>query len=158
MTSLSDCNWKIVAKQIGNIYRAVDRLKKLFPGRRFTPDGHLVGSIGEVLAAYVFDLNLETASKKGFDAIAQDGRMVEIKLTQGKAVALRDEPEHLIVLQRQKGEKTKLVYNGPGAPVWSESGERQKNGQRQIGVSKLEQLNEQVSESARLPVVRQMPI
>jgi len=33
------------------LYSIVDRLEELFPGRRFTPDGHLVGSIGEVLAA-----------------------------------------------------------------------------------------------------------
>ncbi len=32
-------------------YSIVDRLEELFPGRRFTTDGHLVGSIGEVLAA-----------------------------------------------------------------------------------------------------------
>ena len=36
---------------VQDLYSIVDRLEELFPGRRFTPDGHLVGSIGEVLAA-----------------------------------------------------------------------------------------------------------
>ncbi len=36
---------------VQELYSIVDRLEELFPGRRFTPDGHLVGSIGEVLAA-----------------------------------------------------------------------------------------------------------
>ena len=36
---------------VQELYSIVDRLDELFPGRRFTPDGHLVGSIGEVLAA-----------------------------------------------------------------------------------------------------------
>ena len=34
---------------IADIYRAVAALEQLYPGRKFTPDGHLVGSIGEVI-------------------------------------------------------------------------------------------------------------
>jgi len=36
---------------VAAIYRAVTELEALYPGRKFTPDGHLVGSIGEVVAA-----------------------------------------------------------------------------------------------------------
>jgi len=36
---------------VADIYWAVVRLEVLYPGRKFTPDGHLVGSIGEVIAA-----------------------------------------------------------------------------------------------------------
>ncbi len=35
-------------KQVADIYRAVRELEANYPGRKFTPDGHLVGSIGEV--------------------------------------------------------------------------------------------------------------
>ncbi|WP_155253486.1 DUF6998 domain-containing protein [Bradyrhizobium japonicum] len=38
-------------KPVTDIYRAVAELEALYPGRKFTPDGHLVGSIGEVIAA-----------------------------------------------------------------------------------------------------------
>jgi hypothetical protein len=41
-----------IPKLIKELYGIVDSLEALFPGRHFTPDGHLVGSIGEVLAAY----------------------------------------------------------------------------------------------------------
>ena len=43
---------------VADIYRAVADLEKLYPGRKFTPDGHLVGSIGEVIAAENFGLML----------------------------------------------------------------------------------------------------
>jgi hypothetical protein len=43
---------------VADIYRAVAELEKLYPGRKFTPDGHLVGSIGEVIAAEHFGLTL----------------------------------------------------------------------------------------------------
>jgi hypothetical protein len=33
---------------VAAIYRAVEELEKAYHGRKFTPDGHLVGSIGEV--------------------------------------------------------------------------------------------------------------
>jgi hypothetical protein len=41
---------------IRGLYRVVSELEKEFEGRKFTPDGHLVGSIGEVVAAYAFGL------------------------------------------------------------------------------------------------------
>ena len=47
---------------IRQLYAVVSELEKEFEGRRFTPDGHLVGSIGEVVAAYAFGLKLLPAS------------------------------------------------------------------------------------------------
>ena len=38
-------------KPVADIYRATAKLEAMYPGRKFTPDGHLVGSIGEVIAA-----------------------------------------------------------------------------------------------------------
>jgi hypothetical protein len=35
---------------VADIYRAVGELETAYPGCKFTPDGHLVGSIGEVIA------------------------------------------------------------------------------------------------------------
>ncbi len=47
-----------VPRLIGRLYDIVDRLEELFPGRKFTPDGHLIGSIGEVIAANLYGLEL----------------------------------------------------------------------------------------------------
>lgn len=43
-------------------------------GRKFTPDGHLVGSIGEAMAAHMFDLRLLPAATPKHDATTADGR------------------------------------------------------------------------------------
>lgn len=99
-----DVDWARVAALLDDLYTAAaDGLERVFPGRKFTLDGHLVGSIGEVVAAYMFDLDLNPASTQGHDARARNGRQVEIKLTQGCGVAIRHEPEHLTVLQRPVG-------------------------------------------------------
>ena len=85
---------------LASLYRIVDRLQTLFPGRKFTPDGHLVGSIGEVIAARMFGLELLPASAPDHDAITGYGQKVQIKFTQDmRGVALRAEPDHLFVLR-----------------------------------------------------------
>lgn len=85
---------------IQDFYSVVSELESEF-GRKFTPDGHLVGSIGEVVAAYAFGLRLLPASADTHDALAPDSSTpVQIKLTGGtRCVSLNNEPIHLIVLQ-----------------------------------------------------------
>ena len=46
------------SRLIRDLYQIVARLEEAFPGRRFTPDGHLVGSLGEVFAAERYGLTL----------------------------------------------------------------------------------------------------
>ena len=48
-------DWEEVKGLLDQLYAASGRLEALFPGRKFTLDGHLVGSVGEVIAAYLFD-------------------------------------------------------------------------------------------------------
>lgn len=43
---------------IERLYQVVTELEGHFPGHQFTPDGHLDGSIGEVLGAYRYGLEL----------------------------------------------------------------------------------------------------
>ena len=77
---------------IAELYGLVSKLEAMFPGRHFTPDGHMVGSIGEALAAYHYGLELLPASTAGRDA-RKDGKFVEIKATQGDRVAFRCAPD-----------------------------------------------------------------
>lgn len=140
-----------VPELVRRLYSLVAEFEALFPGRKFTPDGHLVGSIGEVLAAHRYDLSLYPASSEAHDGSARDGRQVEIKATQGDTVALRAEPQHLIVLHLNKEGHSTEVFNGPGAPVWAHCGAMQKNGQRPVSLSRLRKLMAQVPDSHRLP-------
>ena len=136
---------------VQRLYAVVAELETLFPGRKFTLDGHLVGSIGEVLAAHYYGLDLLPSSAPVHDAIATDGRMVQVKATQAKSVGLRAEPDHLLVLRLKPDGSFEEVYNGPGGPVWESAGKMQKNGQRPIGVAKLTRIMESVPRSERVP-------
>jgi hypothetical protein len=121
---------------VAAIYRAVAQLEAAYPGRTFTPDGHLVGSIGEVIAAEALGLELHKASHPSHDAFDANGN-VQIKMTGGKSVSLYATCERLVVLKVISPTEAEIVYDGPGEPAWTLAGKMQKNGQRTVSLAKL---------------------
>lgn len=151
--TMTNDTWAEVRDILKKLYGLVDRLEKLFPDRKFTPDGHQVGSIGEVVAAWMFDLSLCPPSTEVHDAVTADGRTrVQIKMTQTDRVGLGAEPDHLLVLSLKRGtQSVKVVYNGRGKAPWSKVKDKvQKNGQAYISLSRLCDLDKEVPASERL--------
>jgi hypothetical protein len=140
----------MIPRLVGQLYAIVNELEGLFPGRKFTPDGHLVGSLGEVIAAYEYELALLRASARGHDATDAAGRQIQIKATQGRSVALRSQPDFLIVLKLNRDGSSTEVYNGPGEPAWIAAGNMQKNGQRPVSLSTLVLLAGEVEEADKI--------
>ena len=139
-----------IPELLGRLYQIVAELEGLFEGRRFTPDGHLVGSIGEVLAAHHYGVTLLPSSHEAHDAVASDGRHVQVKATQGGSVAMRSCCDHLLVLKLRRDGSFEEIFNGPGGEPWVAAGARQANGQRAISIAKLRRLMSAVDESKRL--------
>jgi hypothetical protein len=127
-------------KSVAALYKVVEELEEAYPGRPFTPDGHLVGSIGEVVARETFGFELYPPSHRGHDAKCGTRGDVEVKITAGRSVALRGACNHLIVLRIVSPEEAEIVYDGLGAPVWQKVGPPQKNGQRTVSISTLRAL------------------
>jgi len=136
---------------IQNIYMIVNELEAMFPKRPFTPDGHMVRSIGECLAAYYYGLELLPPSSKGRDAI-KNGKSIEIKATQANSVALRSEPEHLLVIKIEKTGDFTEIYNGSGHRIWNLVKDKPipKNGQYQVRINKLKQVMQNVPEAEKI--------
>ena len=131
----------MVTETIRKIYSLVEELEQHYPGRHFTPDGHMLGSIGEVYAAERYGLTLYEASHPVHDATTADGREVQIKLTQTNRVAIYDQPDYLIVLKIDRNGTINEIYNGPGKEPWDMAGTPQKTGQRVISIKKLMSIN-----------------
>lgn len=138
---------------VKGLYATVRELERMFPGRHFTPDGHMVGSLGECLVADAYGLELVTASTKGYDALSPSGLKVEIKATQGKAVAFRSEPEHAVVVKLLPDGSFEEIYNGPGRFIWVQfEGKRlPPNGQFIISLARLRVLSQSVEVETRMP-------
>ncbi|MBQ6564803.1 MAG: hypothetical protein IJL88_12875 [Clostridia bacterium] len=129
---------------IRELYRITTELEEKYPGRHFTPDGHMLGSIGEVYAAETYHLQLLTAGTSIHDAKTSDGKLVQIKITQTEKVALSSEPRYLIVLKMHRDGSIEEIYNGRGDKPWKCAGKMQKNGQCPISLKKLMLLNKEV--------------
>lgn len=92
-------------------------MEKAYPGRPFTPDGHLVGSIGEVLARETFGFELYPPSNKGHDAKCATRGEVEVKITAGNAVSFRGACNHLIALKIISPHEAEIIYDGSAGGI-----------------------------------------
>lgn len=137
---------------VQQLYATVNELEAMFPGRHFTPDGHMVGSLGECLVADAYGLTLMSASNKGFDAVTSDGKQVEIKATQAQRVAFRHQPAFVIVVKINKDGTFDEIYSGPGEPVWQQFADKPlpSNGQYQISINRLREMNISVPAHLRI--------
>ncbi|MEE3500580.1 DUF6998 domain-containing protein [Acidiphilium acidophilum] len=127
---------------MAQIYEAVAQLEDAYEGRKFTPDGHLVGSIGEVVAAKALGLTLFRMSEPGHDALDSEGRKVQIKMTAGRSIAMYADCDRLVVLRVVSPQEAEIVYDGAGSLAWNAAAAMAKNGQRTIRLSKLKAISE----------------
>ena len=140
----------MLSDKIKQLYKITNELETEYPGRKFTPDGHLVGSIGEVIVAENYGLELLPNSTEKHDAKTKDGKMVQIKATQINRISISSEPDFLIVIQLLTDGSWNEIYNGPGNLVWDSAGKMQKNGQRPISLHKLKCLMDDVMDSDKI--------
>lgn len=106
----------------------------------------------------MFDIVLVPASSTGHDAIAADGRQVEVKATYGSSGVAMRQTSHsaaaaLIVLRlsRNPGIEHEVVYNGPLVTALQAAGSLGSNGQARLGLSRLRGLNQTISSEDRVP-------
>lgn len=144
-------NSDFIKNIICELLTIVNELEEKYPGRKFSLDGHLLGSIGEVLAEYYYGIVLYPNSTKTHDG-EKDGKKIQIKITQGNSVNINDIPEYLIVLFLKKSEgKVYEVYNGPGSLVLSDA-KKTKNGWYNRSLEKLSS-SDQIVDDQRIDSV-----
>lgn len=139
----------LVKRKVQKLIEIVAELETEFPGRHFTLDGHLVGSIGEVMAAYYYGIELYTASTEIHDGEV-DGRKVQIKISQQDNIVINQEPDYLIVLYLNKSGNIYEVYNGKGAKPWETAGKKDSHNNRHMMVNKLMELDKTVPDTDRI--------
>ena len=150
-----------IQEELQCLFQIVKRLETEYQqyNRKFTIDGHLIGSIGEVLVAEAFGLKLEDTGKPIIDAHIKDGtnRTVQIKATQIDRVSFsskhenEDVPDQVIVISIDKTGNWKVEFNGSGKLIYENLGKPQKNGQSQISLTKLRRLMADVPKEQQLP-------
>jgi len=109
--------------------------------RRFTLDGHLFGSIGEVYAAKKYNLTLAKSSQPVYDALDRSKNQVQIKVTQKSYVGLREKAQKLLVLKLNKETfDFEEGYYGDGKEPWEQANKKNSAGQKTITLTKLKNI------------------
>ena len=141
---------KSITEIIQDLFEIVRELELRYPGRKFSIDGHLLGSIGEVIAAEHYGLTLLKNSYETHDATDKQNRLVQIKATQINRIVISSEPDYLIVIQITPDGNWAEIYNGSGARVWENAGKMMKNGMRPISFAKLKTLMKCVQDDEKI--------
>lgn len=145
-------------KEIRVIYKAVKGLEKCYLGRKFTPDGVLVGTLGEVLAAEKYDLDLLPPKTEAFDAKDCLGRKVQIRCNQRNTTPIKKGATKgmFLALKLDPDGTIEEIFNGPASMAHRLTKGRKADASGFVGLShnKLRKLMESVPESKRVPLRR----
>lgn len=146
-----------IPNAVKQLLAIVDLLRESYKNnkKRFTLDGRLVGDIGEVLAEEAYDIKLFEDQQKHHDAMASDGRLVQIKATMQKNLTFPVDhiPLYYIGIQVHSDGTFTEVFNGPGALAWESVKNRKptKTNLHSVSVSALIKLNKKVEPTDRIP-------
>lgn len=144
---------------VREVFDACRRLSVLSGNNRpFTPDGRMVGDIGEVMAGSFYEVELDKIGRRDWDGIYR-GRKVQIKTTGGTDTYLKRPEEGfgsglLMVfwINRENGE-CRIVYNGDVQRVWGEIKNLRpdRTGAKMISLDRLKQLQGSVRPEDVIP-------
>ena len=70
-------NIEFIKQKVSELLSIIAELENRLPGRRFTLDGHLFGSIGEAIAEEYYNIELAPTGTKTHDGI-KEGKNVQI--------------------------------------------------------------------------------
>lgn len=151
--SEADAQTRKLREKIRQIYSIAAELEEMFPGRKFTPDGNMVGSIGEAIAAFEYGVELFALCTPGIDGAA-NGRNVQIKATQGREVALKKPKsgDLLLVIRINSEGSWEKVYDGDLERAWNALETQKETYMREktISLKRLRELQAWVEQKDRI--------
>lgn len=135
---------------IRKMFGARAALHHVFSKKPFTPDGRMIGDIGEAIAEIFYKVKTDSRMRKDWDGICENKnckyRDVQIKATQKSETYLHKPPHegHLLVFKICPDGTWRCFYNGLINKVWREMGG--KSGYRFIALERLKEFGRQKNE------------
>ncbi|WP_304524965.1 hypothetical protein [Halomonas sp. I5-271120] len=141
-----------IAKSLESIFSGISHLNESFPDRQFTIDGRLVGDIGEVIAAMVYEIDLDEVSQHTHDGTASNLGRVQIKATFQDALTFKTVPEYYLGIKINRDGTFEEIYNGPGQPIFDHYAHRSGIGEKLLRFpnAQLKELSAKVPEEQRI--------
>jgi hypothetical protein len=142
----------VLKEEITKLFDLKERLNKEFENRNFTPDGRLIGDIGEVLAELYYDIILDKGQSHTHDGETPDGQSVQIKISFQDHLTFGKIPKYYLGLKIDKNGDYTEVYNGPGQIIYDRYKHRKHIGDRllRFPMQELIKLNDTVPENKKI--------
>jgi hypothetical protein len=143
---------------IRKMFEAQSALQRVFPKRLFTPDGRMIGDIGEAIAEIDYQVTVDAKSRKHWDGRRNDActgcSEVQVRATQKDETYVKESPENgcLLVFRIFPDGSWECCYNGSAWRVWKSLAARKADdtNAKFIKLGELRKLNESVEESERV--------
>ena len=144
-------------QKIAEIYTIASELGDAFGIDTCTPDGHLLGAIGQIAAKIAFGLEFGSEEEEHNCSWSDGVRKINVQVRcSGRGnIALRREPEHLIALEIAPNGSIRLLFNGPGKLVW-ERIDHQKSAQKYASANLLRRVQTEVAQRDQLPIIEDL--
>jgi len=126
---------------IKHLYLSVAKLHDAFPERPFTPDGRMIGDIGEAIAKIKFNVIIDKKIGKHWDGCWKDSNgkehKVQVKATQKDGTYLKEPPQEgtFLVFKILPDGAHEVIYNGSIMTVWK--GIKQNGKEKMISLERL---------------------
>lgn len=145
---------KKIERKIKELVLIVKSLNELYPNKKFTLDGRLVGDLGEVLAEQEYCINLNKGLTKHHDAISYDGKNVQIKTTMKNTLTFPADhiPDYYLGIHLSEQGKIIEIYNGPAKPIaeYIKNRKQPKNNLHNVSFNTLNMLNKQIDNNNKI--------
>jgi hypothetical protein len=143
---------------IRKMFEAQKELQGAFPKRLFTPDGRMIGDIGQAIAELTYQVTVDARSRKDWDGkreeVCAGCPEVQVRATQTDNTYVKEPPDdgRLLVFKIFRDGSWECCYNGDARSVWVSLEKRQANkaGEKTIKVDALRTLNKAVEDCERI--------
>ena len=141
---------------IRKMFLAREELHSTFPKKPFTPDGRMIGDIGEAIAEIYYKVTIDSKLRKHWDGLREDDNYkfpeVQVKATQKDETYLKEPPHDgsLLVFKIYPDGKHECCYNGSIVRVWEYLVKQKpdKTNAKIISLVNLKSLNDKISDSS----------
>jgi hypothetical protein len=143
-----------ITKALTHIFSGVEQLRAMFPEKKFTVDGRLVGDIGEAIAALEYDIQLYKRQQADHDGETSNDRKIQVKATFKNSLTFTAVPDFYLGFKLFNDGRHEEIFNGPGRMIYERYKHRKGIGKTQLSfpIKELKNLSENVPNSDRIPL------
>lgn len=143
---------------MATLFSAQNALRELAPDFRWAGLGNLLGDYGEFVAIEAYGLQKAAAGSGGYDAIASDGKTVQIKANHAASqIGFRGEADLLLVLKVEANGQWNEVYYGSFARAKALARYSARDNKHMVAVRQLVAMNKEDGVTVPLEPIHTVP-